>query len=160
MRIVSCSRCHRTGWDELIGSKCPDCNGSGYFPHWNEGQCKEELKVKLEQTRDLLEASKGVLMDYVSGGQYADDIIDRRLKLEKMRWERDYWAFRVQNIQGELELMKGVGGGGQSVATEHSGIAQRQDTPSGTGPGTGSLHKGWLDDGDRRPAKGLDYRIP
>src|SRR4051812_38814674 len=119
MRIVSCSRCQGTGWDELIGSKCPDCNGAGRFTHWNEGQCKEELKVKLEQTRDLLEASKGVLMDYVSGGQYADDIIDRRLKLEKMRWERDYWAFRVQHIQGELELMKGDSGGGQSVATEH-----------------------------------------
>jgi hypothetical protein len=157
--MVSCSRCQGTGWDETIGSKCPDCNGAGKFTHWNEDQDPVKLLEDLEWSKVWLESTKQTLMDYVSGGQYQDDIIDRRLKLERMRWERDYWAFRVQTLQGELELMKGAGGG-QSVESDHHGTSCGEGPPDGTGPGPGSLHEGRVDDRDGRTEVHLGFRIP
>lgn len=118
-----------------------------------------KLLEDLEWSKVWVESVKQTLMDYVSGGQYQDDIIDRRLKLERMRWERDYWAFRVQCLQGELELMKGDASG-ESTESGHHGTSCGQDTSPGTGPGVGSLHEGGMDGGDEGPADVLDYRIP
>jgi hypothetical protein len=160
MRKVSCSRCSGTGYDDSVHSKCPDCNGSGSFAHWNEGQDPVKLLDDLDVSREWLEASKSCLMAYVSGGQYQDSVQDRKKKLETMRWERDYWAFRVQSLQAEIELIRGKDDGGESIAAKHKGLARGQDSPSGTGPGAGILHEGRVADGESIPTGSLGYRIP
>jgi hypothetical protein len=159
MRMVSCSRCHGTGHDETIGSKCPDCNGGGKFKHWREGQDSTKLLNDLDVSRVWLDTVKQELMDYVSGGQYQDDARTRKDRLEVMRWDRDYWAFMVQVLQGELELMRGDGSD-KPVATEYQGPSHRTKAPDGTGPGTGSLHEGGLADRDGETTPSVAYRIP
>ncbi len=159
MRMVSCSMCQGTGWDESIGSRCPDCNGVGKFTHWNEGQDPVLMKAWLTMSHGFLEITKKALMDYVSGGHQGDTKEQKKSEMDRLRWERDYWAFRVQHLHGELELMKGAGGG-QSVESSHQGTSFSQGTPDGTGPGAGSLHEGRLDGRDGRPEVHLGFRIP
>jgi hypothetical protein len=71
----------------------------------------EELRVKLEVTRNFLEQSKVELMDYVSGGRDRDDIGKQKDEMDRLRWERDYWAYRVQSLQWDIGLMEGFKNG-------------------------------------------------
>lgn len=162
MRKVICSRCNGSGYnlDAEIQGKCPDCNGVGWFDHWNDGQDPVKMKHSLASCVIFLEMAKAELMDYVSGGREAHTRQDQKVEMDRLRWERDYWAHRCQLLRGELDLLKGVDDGGESIAAESEGIACGKGPPDGTGSGIRSLHEGRVADGDGGPAKGVDYRIP
>lgn len=117
---VQCSGCWGTKWSDELKSKCPECQGIGSFPHWkvNDEWDRSQVESELKDTRTYLGMAKAELMDYVSGGREADDEATQDATMDRLRWERDYWAFRVQTLQGELELMKGEKGG-QSVTASH-----------------------------------------
>jgi hypothetical protein len=64
--------------------------------------------MELDSTRVVLEAVKQRLMDYIGGGREEHARDRQRDEVDRLRWERDYWAFRVQTLQGDIRLLEGL----------------------------------------------------
>jgi hypothetical protein len=76
MGLVSCSQC----WGEKeyrmpCGTRCMECNGIGFFPHWREGRTREQVERDLAACKEIA----------AQGGEWAE-----------------YWAWYVQLYAREL----------------------------------------------------------
>jgi hypothetical protein len=124
----TCSNCNGTLWCDILKSKCPECQGIGSFENWKADRTREAIQDDLKVSKEWLETSKKELMDYVSGGNGVDDRKTQNHTMERLRWARDYWSFRVNTLMGELELLK-VYSDGEPSGTGEEGTSHRQSSP-------------------------------
>lgn len=86
---MSCSQCWgEVGYRDKYGSHCVECNGAGFFEHWNASRTREDIQKDLAGCKTCLEEASREL-------EGADN---RELAEERVA----YWAWYVQHYSLEL----------------------------------------------------------
>jgi hypothetical protein len=87
-----------------MNTKCPDCQGLGSFDHWKAGKPLAESRDELKHSNELKQVAQQELVDYMTTGCKQDSPGKQEEVMARLRWARDYWAFRVQTLHGEIGL--------------------------------------------------------
>lgn len=89
---MSCSQCWgEVGYRDKYGSHCVECNGAGFFEHWNEGRTREDIERDLSGCKACLEEASRELAD--PSNAHNGTLWEERVA---------YWAWYVQHYSLEL----------------------------------------------------------